>query len=142
MSQRRAIAEEARKWLDVPFVDHGRVRAGLDCLGLVIVVCNALGVDVEDKPKYRMGTLRGKRLLDECDAALEPVGDPQEGDVGVFWVSKRRQIAQHIALFGTHIFGGLSLIHAETSVKRVAEHMYVSPWPERLIRAYKLPGVV
>ena len=107
-----------------------------------MVVCEALGIESEDKPEYRMGVIRGKRLLDEFDNILEIAQEPQEGDVGVFWMRERRQIAQHIALFGVHPFGGLSLIHAGTDSNHVAEHMYVPPWPDRLIRAYSLPGVV
>lgn len=48
------ISSEALSWLRTPYHWQGRSRAGLDCLGLPIVVGEALGlIGTVDVPRYR-----------------------------------------------------------------------------------------
>ena len=109
------VADSAREWMNVPWVHHGRVRSGLDCLGLLIKVCEGLGIDVPDKLDYRLygrrgptgdrpPLYRGAVLLEECDRVLEPAREPEPGGVGVFWLDPKKRFAQHIGVFGVHPF--------------------------------------
>ena len=44
------LYEAARKYLGSPWLDHGRTRKGLDCVGLVVLsIRDAYGVDVNPK---------------------------------------------------------------------------------------------
>ena len=48
MVTRTDIVAAARGWLGVPWRHQGRSRAGVDCVGLVVVVCRSLGLSDHD----------------------------------------------------------------------------------------------
>lgn len=50
---RSHIVQEARSWIGVPFRHHGRSRAGVDCVGLLVVVYEAtIGLSQGDFTEY------------------------------------------------------------------------------------------
>jgi hypothetical protein len=53
MFDRAAIVRAAKSYLGVRFRHQGRDRTGLDCVGLVVRVCNDLGMAVTDTLDYK-----------------------------------------------------------------------------------------
>lgn len=52
MIARETVVAEARRWLDVRWEHQGRSAHGLDCVGLVVMVCRALGLSAYDLAAY------------------------------------------------------------------------------------------
>jgi hypothetical protein len=136
----------------VPFHHAGRIRGGIDCAGLIIVVAKALGIEsLPDRPEYSTYSNIGPRRRDyasyrqgiimeqECDRYMDEVDEPELGGVGLFEFLKDRP--QHVGFFGDHPFAGLSLIHTYMDLGKVTEHAYADEWPGQLVKSYRLKGV-
>jgi cell wall-associated NlpC family hydrolase len=52
MAIRADIVAAARGWIGVPWRHQGRSRAGVDCVGLIVVVCRELGLSDYDSTVY------------------------------------------------------------------------------------------
>ncbi len=80
------VVEAAREWMGTPFRHQGRSKAGIDCVGLLILVGEKLGItDYEDKPNYPKrpdGTFM-QRFRDNM-VQVFPVTDMKNGDVLLF----------------------------------------------------------
>ena len=79
------IVAEARRWIGAPWRHQGRGPAGVDCIGLLIVVADALGVPHHDVQGYdRRAT--GTRLLKAFAVDLDPLpfDEARPGDILVF----------------------------------------------------------
>lgn len=137
-SIREQIIEEARSFLGTPFHHQGRVKHhGVDCVGLVACVGKVLELLKYDRTDYSwqpQNILKGelekagfvKRNEDE---------EPEPGDVGIFWLSKRH-IVQHIAIFTEY-----GMLHTYQDAGKVVEHVIDHKWRKRLVAVYKYPGV-
>lgn len=125
-----------RKW-----AHQGRGEK-LDCIGVVIAIARALRLPYNDPAPYsRFPRLAdGSRLERELSAqlVLVPEGAPEPGMVGLFWVSARSKVPQHIAVFTD--MDGAGLLHAVVR-GRVVEQPFDSHWEDRLIRLYRFPRV-
>lgn len=145
------IIEEARKWIGTPFHHQGRVKdVGVDCLGLVVGVFNALRLytmlldrrthkrlpfSAFDTTNYSREP-DGRTLKMTLDLVLDPIKDIrriQPGDVGLFIIKER---PQHLGIIGN--YNGLSIIHALESAGRVAEHTLNETWCKRLVAIYRI----
>ena len=128
---------EARTYLGVPFQHQGRTAAGLDCVGLLVVVFRALGHPVHDLEAYARDPHHG--LLErtvEANGCVR-VDDPQPGDIALIAF---HGVTRHAALIGDHA-DGLSLIHAHNmGSKRVIEHRLDAKWAKRVTRVYRMPA--
>ena len=138
------IVEQARGLLGVKFHHQGRSRAtGVDCLGLLVLVAQALQLTFEGAPLHArdrtdyghnpdVGYLRSalERYLTKVDAdAMQP------GDVGLFLVDKR---PQHLAIISDYPVGGeYGMIHAYAPLRKVVEHRMDEAWRERLVAIYR-----
>lgn len=133
MIEPQSVIDEARKWLGVPFHHQGRVRAGVDCIGLVVVVLRALNVMPEGADPADYGRSPNGTLLRIFNEQCTKLDSPQPGAVAVirWW----RQ-AHHVALVT-----GPTLIHAHQSFGGVTEHSFVGRWQKRCMAFYGLPGV-
>ena len=49
---RAQVVDAARKWLGTPWRHQGRNTHGIDCVGLVVVVCKGLGISSYDDTGY------------------------------------------------------------------------------------------
>jgi cell wall-associated NlpC family hydrolase len=148
MTSRAEVVVESRSWLGVPWHHQGRTRAGCDCGGLIGAVAVALGIvpaswwqDTFD-PLYggygrapANGTLR--RVCGSFMAKIDPAG-MQPGDV---MLMKFKSEPQHLAIVANYVHGGLSMIHAMSTVGKVAEHRLAPEWRARVVAAYSMPGV-
>ncbi|MDX2095657.1 MAG: NlpC/P60 family protein [Alphaproteobacteria bacterium] len=137
----------ARQFIGVRFAHQGRTKAGLDCLGLLILTAQTLGLQVAgeevaalDVPHY--GTRPDVLLLKEkLDTHLLPVARTalREGDVVLL---KVQGVPQHLALLADYPMPGeLAMIHAYAPARQVVEHRYDAHWRRDTYAAYRLPGL-
>lgn len=133
------IVTEARRWIGYRWRHQGRGPDGVDCIGLLIVVADALGVPHHDVRGYdRRAT--STALLDEFAHALDPVAlpDVRPGDILVF---AETSYPCH-AGFRSERHGAAHIIHAHAARRCVLEEPLVAPWPDRLRAAWRIPGVL
>lgn len=117
------VVKAARRYLDVPFKLHGRTRAGLDCIGLLIAVARDFGLSLTDIFDYDLAGINFAKVerlfLAQGFGEIDPKR-VQPGDIfsarnlmngsatGVGIVSATR---------GPKLFCGVSaIIHCETEV--------------------------
>jgi cell wall-associated NlpC family hydrolase len=134
---RDQIVATARSYLSVRFRHQGRVRAGLDCVGLVIRVAHDLGLSDFDATGYsRMPD--GVRLQATMEEQMARVTDYRPGDV---LLMRFEQNPQHVAIVGDYLYGGLSIIHALATARRVVETRLDDVWKARIVAAYQFKGI-
>lgn len=127
------LIEEARSWVGVPFRHQGRNRAGIDCVGLPIVVCQSLGIipakfEITNYGRVPSGELEG-RLLAHCRQI--PAAVP-----GCLIVIAWTRLAAHVG-----ICTGETMIHAYESSGGVVEHGYRARWVRMTHSVWALPKV-
>ncbi len=149
---KQQIVAEARGWLGTPFHHQGRARAGVDCIGLVLGVLEA--VQCLSRAKDEMGARRRFSDFDECDYAPDPNSERLRekmdahfyplhaaalapGDVLLFRILR---LPQHVGIVGNHPYGGLSLIHAYSPAAKVVEEKLAQGFLSRVIAAYRVPA--
>lgn len=138
--ERATFISTARSYERVPFRHTGRTKAGLDCVGLIVVSLAAVGREIADRRDY------GRNPVEDGlrDVLVEHFGDPitdepragdiplmrwhREGDVHLF---------NHVGIFTDYPLGGLALIHALFSNREVVEHRVGGPWPRRIVEVWR-----
>lgn len=149
MIHRDAIVLEARSWLGVPFRHQGRTRSGTDCGGLLgAVAIGARSVDAEWWAQefdphfagYGRHTVSGS-LRSVCDRFMSAVPLPQAapGDAVLLRIGPEQE---HVGILADYAHGGLSIVHALSTVGRVVEHRLAFQLRWRLLCAYRFPGVI
>lgn len=133
---REQFVVEARDWLGTPYQHQGRLKGtACDCIGLVIGVSRAVGLDVPDAPDYGRrpdGRLRGTL---EAHLSRVPLADAQGGDVLLFaWHATPIHVA--ILTDPDHF------IHAYLPNRCVVESRLDEKTRRNVIAAYCIPGVV
>jgi cell wall-associated NlpC family hydrolase len=127
------VIAEARSYVGVPFRHQGRDRRGLDCVGLVLVVGQTLGLFPRALDLARYGRLPSGELMLRVQEHCRPLAAAQPAAlVIVAWT----RVAAHVALCT-----GPTLIHAYQSVGCVVEHGYRARWLRMTHSAWALPGV-
>ncbi len=128
-----AVIEEARSWVNVPFLHQGRTRRGIDCIGLPIVVGQRLGLLPSRFEITNYGRLPSADLLERLMAHCVRLPQAVPGSlVAIAWT----KTAAHVALCT-----GPTLIHSYESVGCVVEHGYRGRWIRLTHSAWALPGV-
>ena len=136
------IQAEARKWLHVKFVQRGRSREGVDCIGLVVMIGRAFNVPYEDITDYSLWPRQDRLLMKKAGEYLPylPPSTPLPGTVGMF---SERTLPCHVGIFSLKR-GAVHLIHARIDPGCVIEE----PWQHvprdrlRLIAVFGWPGLV
>lgn len=145
IASREQVVVEARSWLETRFHHQARKKGvGVDCAGLLIGVCWALGIkprsfDVKGYPAIPDG-LTLKRYCDEHMVRI-PQSIMQPGDaVLIRW---RNGPPQHLGIVGDYRHGGLSIIHAIGPMlpNKVIETRLVFGQHMQFVGAYSIPGV-
>ncbi len=141
-----AIIQEARRWIGTRFAHQGRRRAsqqdagGVDCLGLLIGVADALTLrdkhgellsryDRRDYPK----SPDGSTLQQALDRALVRTTISQPGMIALFSLERN---PQHLGILSDYREGGLGLIHAYAPARKVVEHALDDSWRSRMVGCY------
>ena len=132
MVTREQFLAEARSWTGVPWLHQGRNRYGVDCIGLVLVTCWALGLTDYDVKGY--GRVPDADFLRaECERLMVRVREAQPGDV---YLMRFKREPQHLAIATER-----GLLHAYAGAGRVVETSLPPQWRERIVGVYAVPGV-
>lgn len=131
------VVHAARAWVGVPHHHQGRVRAGIDCVGVLVVTARALGIIPPGFDYTRYGR-SPTGLLDALLAAhLVPLPAPQPGAVVAlrWW-----KAMHHVGVVG-EAPGALTLIHSLEEYGGVREHRLGAWHRHRVVQCYGFPGV-
>ena len=125
----------ARAWLGVPWRHLGRSRAGVDCIGLVILAAADLGLRLEDPAPYAR-TASDARLADGVAAYGLRLAEPEPGAVLVL---RSGRFGGHVGIAGRHpATGAPTLIHASADYEAVREHRLTPELRRALVGAWRL----
>ena len=132
-----ALADSARKYIGVPFRHRGRTARALDCAGLIVRAYGDLGVHIGDIAIYGRTPFRDGLMAHVRSQADEvPIEDMQDGDIAVLvYVNE----PHHLAIIGTDVFVGLSLIHADgaVGVSRVVEQRLTDDKKKQIVAVFR-----
>lgn len=121
----------ARSCLGTPFHHQGRApKAGLDCIGLIIVASQAAGIAVHDRTDYGRrpdGTSLVEALMAHGGV---PVEDISAGDILLFRYDGQ---PQHVALATSQE----TMIHSFAPAGEVVETLIGTYWRRRLVGVYR-----
>lgn len=139
MTTPQEVMDEARSWLNTPWLHQGRLKGvGVDCAGLIVGVGSALGLTSFDTTAYGR-VPDGVRLKSLCDAYLVPVKRAEMAP-GMVVLCRFTILPQHLAIVGDS-GAPLSLIHAYGRARKCVEHGMDDVWADRILNVYRFPGV-
>lgn len=133
------IVTAARSAIGVPFKHQGRSLNGVDCIGLLLYVCDQFGVeysDVHGYPRRPSGGLLEKSFDAHVESGALVRVSPTQRQPGDFLMMRFAREPQHLA-----IFTGENIIHSYATVGKVCEHLADDVWISRIARVYRLAGV-
>ena len=133
------IVAEARTYLGTPYHHIGRLKGvGVDCIGLVTGVAQALGITYYDLLTYSRRP-DGVTLMREFEKNLIKVTkeEGRAGDIGAFWFVGKAKLPCHAGIFTDH-----GLLHTYTNSGKVVEHVVNTFWAERTVQVFRFPGIV
>lgn len=110
----------ALRYLGVPFRHRGRSARGLDCVGLLAVVAQELGIDVRDQRLYGReptGTLLSQVFRDHLGTPKPPGAQLEIDDILLLQL-RGQPLMGHAGLVVPHPYG-LGIIHAYAEIGKV-----------------------
>jgi cell wall-associated NlpC family hydrolase len=133
-----AIAR-ARQMLEVPFLHLGRDANGIDCVGLVAYAYGYPVALLQPYPRDPYGGQLQAGLRRACGApvAVAPV-PPHALQPGALVAMAYGRPVRHVGLVAPHptLAGQLSLIHTDSRVGHVVEHILDAKWLRRVREVY------
>ena len=143
---RQQIITEARSWIGTRFHHQGRCKktnmhkGGVDCIGLIVGVAQAVGFTVKDETDYSRQP-QGSRLKDAMHTYLNPIplSEVRAGDVLLFTFEKD---PQHVGIVSELSGGELGLIHAYREASAVVEHRLDDHWWKKATHAFSFPQLL
>lgn len=143
MILRADIIVETRTWLDVPWRHQGRSRDGVDCVGLPVMVGEALGVwDVPKEQYIRDYTMRPQpseflRLV-KTHMKRIPMASARNGSVLIF---REPRVPCHAGILEVDSAGQRWLYHAYAVTRKVIREAMSDEREERCMMAFDYHGV-
>lgn len=136
MPSRDEILAEARAWLGTPFRHQGRCQGvGVDCIGLIVGVARRFGLSDHNRTDYPRQP-DGRSLEAALEAHLRRLGPGEMRPADVLLMRIRR-LPQHVGILAERG----TIIHAHSAAGRVVEMRLNERWWERVLAAYRFPGV-
>lgn len=141
MTSRSDIVAEARGYIGTAFRHQGRIKGiGVDCIGLVIGIANALGLsdyDITDYPVSPNSTMMAAKLREHLDEIAFKELLP--GDIAWFKIVRE---PQHVAII-TEVFPEMMMLHAYSKhpVSAVIEQPMGELWRRRIFGCYRFRGI-
>lgn len=152
------ILTEARRWIGTPYRHQARgpigPEGGVDCVGLLIVVSQALGLIGNDyDPTGYDWETDGSQLQAELSKWAECIASSSGGFSTLDWeesgqlrpgdivVMRIVGLPQHTGIISEIDYSGLKvsgLIHAYNVEKKVVEHRLDDRWAKRIIQVWRL----
>jgi len=127
------VVTTAREYLGVRWHHQGRNHAGVDCIGLVVIVAKRLGLIDFDVHGY--GRIPdGNRLRSELGRLMVPVYESAPGDVILMRFADE---PQHVA-----IATDKGIIHSYAQIRKVVEHCVDGIWERRIVASYRFKEFV
>lgn len=139
MATREQFVATARKHLGVRFQHQGRLpEAGVDCIGLVILVCKELGISDFDITDY--GRMPDGRMDEYCRHNLNVLrmGEVRPGDVLTF---RWERHSSHMAIVSDVTDAGVYIVHAYLKNRKVVEHRMDNMWLALVSGCYEIRGL-
>jgi len=133
-----AVVEEARKYLGSPFRHQGRTHTGIDCAGLIIKALSNLGTNLYDVPGYGRQP-KDSELEGQMDKQLVRLSAQESWRVGDVLLMRFGLEPQHVALVSR--LDPVYILHTNSSIGRVVEHILDQRWQRLVVCSYRLPGV-
>lgn len=130
---RQDVVDEARQWLGVPWRHLGRNRAGIDCVGLGVVVCHRLNIPVVDVAAY--SRVPNSSLIKHLQRVADAI-PVSEAEVGDFFAIRDQQYPFHVA-FLSDKDGVPHIIHAHARRRMVVEEPFTNEWPRLVTHAFR-----
>lgn len=130
----------AREMLDVPFLHLGRDRNGIDCIGLAAYAYPSRAGAL---PAYPRDPYSGQLEAGLTAALGEPVArapiDPGMLQVGDIVAIAYGIPIRHVGIVAPHptLPGVLSLIHTDSRLDKVTEHILDTKWLRRIRQVYR-----
>lgn len=138
MTTRSDIVNAARSYMGVPWTHIGRSRKGIDCVGLLVKVCEDLGIPYQDIRTYTRGPqveVFLNAIRSQTGAAS--IGYIRPGQIAIF---KQHIYPMHVGIIGLQ-FGRPTVIHAAARNRRVIEESLSGELQRELIEVREFPGV-
>lgn len=108
-------------------------KAGVDCIGVMVVPPRMLGRPLEDYTAYSR-TPNPRQLLREIERRpfARVVGEPRFGDAGLCWCHPTSRGVPHHFFWLVPGPDGKArwMMHAMIGTERVCYNPYAEPWPE------------
>lgn len=132
---RQRIVDEARSYLGVRFRKGGRDREGIDCVGLLVVVGQSLGLDIKDTIDYTFNPEVRKFADIVYSQSIRIPLDPIK--IGSIAILKQTVYPMHTGIIGRDATG-LTIINANLGRRAVIEQP-IAEWRRDLtmLRDYK-----
>jgi len=137
MPSNQDFVDAARGWLGVPWLHQGRNRAGVDCVGLLLVCLEEIGLPAEDLQGYRRSP-QPVRFVQHIRSQTEPCTETVPGAIGIFRGGTQ---PCHVGIFAEKD-GIVTLIHAYAGLGVVMEEPFAHDWPNDLIELRRIGGLV
>lgn len=129
------LVRAARAYLGVPWRHLGRTRAGVDCIGLVILAAADVGLSLPDPAPYEREP-QGARLLDGISAHARRVASVKPGDILVF---RMGVYGGHVGIATTHrAYGVAGVLHAYAPRRHVVEQPMDGEMKRALVAVFRL----
>jgi cell wall-associated NlpC family hydrolase len=152
MATRAQVQSVARSFAKTPFKDQHRLkgkRGGIDCVGLVLLTAEELGICYTDTALMRGSDYLNynpqsvnSQVLQECTKRLvnKHVKDIRPGDIVVMRAGSSQP--SHAAIITAGPGGVLYMIHAYNGgPMEVTEHILDVKWQRRIAGAFEYPGL-
>jgi NlpC/P60 family putative phage cell wall peptidase len=152
MPSRQQIITEAREWIGTRFHHQGRVkktmahRGGCDCIGLLIGVADAVGLNHHgmsfsslDRKDYAK-LPDGVKLRAAFSYYLQEIStfEADRADILLFRFDKD---PQHVGMISDKMGEQYQLIHCYAQARGVVEHRLDKHWQEKIVAAFRFYGV-
>lgn len=148
MVERSRVIEEARRHLGVRWQHLGRTDHGLDCVGLIVVVCVALGLSDYDLRTYPREPVSSQFLQHFLSGGGRrvPINEALPADLILF---REQRYPCHVAILSEQSTIGpdhvalplATVIHAHATRRMVLEEALIGDWLKNRVAAIRLPGV-
>lgn len=139
------LVDQARTWIDVPYVHQGSNKHGADCRGFICGVFAELGVKIEDyrtygqeaDPELLLSKLR-EAFGDEVARAPVQHDHLLAGDIVLFRFPKTK-VPRHLAIIADRPGGGLNFIESNGNERRVIERRLDDKYRAHITHVFRRP---
>ena len=130
------VIAEARRWLETRYVHQGRTRFGVDCIGYVICVRNAID-PIPDIMREVTNYARNPQavLIERIQKYCTRIHTPEVGCIILIrWFKDEHP--SHAA-----IYAGETMMHSYKNAGKVVEVGYRAQWVRWTHSFWRMPGV-